>query len=149
MSAEENKMLTRRIFAEIVSGGDLALADQLVAEDFVDHNPPLPGLGQGRAGMRQLVGSLRAGFPDVQVVIEDMIAEGDEVAVRLRIRGTHEGPFAGVPATGRQVEWTAMQILRFANGKNVERWAQIDFMSLMQQLGVIPAPGQAPAPPGN
>ena len=80
----------------------------------------------------------RGAFPDLEFVAEDMIAEGDKVAARITVRGTHKGPFLDIAPTGKQVSVNAIDIFRFANGKIVEHWGVMDQMSMMQQLGAIP-----------
>jgi predicted ester cyclase len=88
-----------------------------------------------------------AAFPDIQHTLEDQLAEGDKVAVRLTIRGTQQGEFQGMPATGKAITMTSLNILHFANGKIAEQWVETDDLGLLQQLGAIPMPGQAvPAP---
>jgi steroid delta-isomerase-like uncharacterized protein len=91
----------------------------------------------GPAGAKQAYTRFHAAFPDVQVTIEDMVAEGDKVMVRLTTRGTHQGEFAGIPPTGKQITMTGMEVVRIANGKIVERCANFDQLSFYQQLGVI------------
>ena len=144
MSVEENKVVTRRFFDEIVSRGNLDVLNELVNQDFYEHNPPLPGIPQGREGLKMTVNGLRTGFPDLRVTIEDLVAEGEKVMVLLRFQGTHRGTFMGVPATGKPVKWTVMQLLRFENGKFRERWLQSDIQSSMQHLVASPPPGQNP-----
>ena len=81
-------------------------------------------------------------FPDVHFTIEDQVAEADKVVTRWTWRGTHQGPFQGIPPTGKHVMVTGVGINRFANGKVVENWTNMDILGLLQQLGVVPAPGQ-------
>ena len=83
---------------------------------------------------------LRSAFPDLNATIEDMVAEGDKVAIRITWKGTQKGDFMGVPPTGKSVSFGVMDIVRVAEGKCVEHWGETDFMGLMQQLGAIPAP---------
>ena len=142
MSAEENKAVVRRWTEEGFGRGDLGLADELIAPDFVNHTPA-PGQPPGREGVKQAVAMLRAAFPDLQVTIEDLIGEGDTVVSRDTIRATHRGVFAGIPPTGRSVTVGRIAIFRLADGRLVEHWNQVDMLGLLQQLGVIPAPGQA------
>jgi predicted ester cyclase len=140
MSVEDNKAIARRIF-EVFNTGNMALADAVIAADVVDHQPP-PGIEQGLAGFKQLIGMLRAGFPDLQVTIEDVIAEGDKVTVRSIIHGTHQGDFMGIAPTGKPVKFQAIDVLRLAGGKAVEHWGNQDDLGMLQQLGVIPTLGQ-------
>ncbi len=119
--------------------GKLEVADELIADDFLEHNAP-PDLPSGLAGFKQLLAMIVATFPDISVTVEDTIAEGDKVAARLTVSGTHRGPFWGLPPTGRQVTWTGIDFVSFAGGKLAERWPERDFLGLVQQLGAILAP---------
>jgi len=94
-------------------------------------------------GVRGFYETLWAAFPDVEATIEDMIAEGDEVAFRVTVRGTHEGEFMGVPATGTKITMAVQNIYRLRDGKVIERWSNPDMLGMMTQLGAIPAPGAA------
>ena len=142
MSLEENKAIVRRWFAETDKGND-AVVEELCAPDYVDHNPPVPGVPAGNAGVRRANEVLRAAFPDTVHTIEAQVAEGDMVVTRLRARATFTGEFQGLPPTGRVVEIGGIIIHRLADGKLAEHWARIDNLGFMQQLGAIPAP----APP--
>ncbi|MCA1666204.1 MAG: ester cyclase [Thermomicrobia bacterium] len=135
MSADENKALVRR-FME--GGLNLDAVDQFAAPDMIDHSRG----GAGREGLRQALGLFAAAFPDWQTTIEDLIAEGDKVVLRGVGRGTHRGAFMGIAPTGKQVTLPGIHIMRIADGKIVEHWAQLDDLGLMQQLGMAPAPGQ-------
>jgi steroid delta-isomerase-like uncharacterized protein len=137
MSLEQNKALVRRLVEEDLNGGNPAAADEIVAVDFVDHTNP-PGLQYGLESHKQIVAIFRTAFPDVTWTIEDMIAEGDKVAVRLPMRGTHHGKFFGIPPTGKQVTVTGIHVLRVADGKIAEHWGNNNDLGLMQQLGVAP-----------
>ncbi len=140
MSTEQNKAAARRICEEVFSQGNLDAIDELVAPDAVDHE----GFGgldtQGAAGARRLVAATRAAFPDLRVTIDDLIAEGDKVALRLTLSGTHQGALAGVPASGKRVTFTSLDLYRFADGKLVEHWGQFDTQGLMRQLQAGGAP---------
>jgi steroid delta-isomerase-like uncharacterized protein len=138
--SEENKALDRRIF-EAVSNKNLAALDELMAPDMVDHELP-PGLPPGRDGTKAFLGMFISAFPDIKVTIEDQIAEGDKVVTRWTATGTHTGELMGIPATGKQVTMMGIDITRFSGGKNVEHWGQFDQMGMMQQLGVVPPPGE-------
>jgi len=141
MSTEQNKALMRRFYEEI-SKGNLAALDELVAADLVDHSPFVPGQAPGRQGTLELFTMIRAAFPDLHVTVEDMVAEGDKVAVRGTMSGTHKGEFTGIAPTGKQITVGTIEILRIVGGKMVEHWNVIDSLGMMQQLGVVPAPGQ-------
>jgi predicted ester cyclase len=139
VGVEENKALYRRWFEEVVSEGKLALADELLAPDYRLHFPGAPE-PVDREGHKQLVLMFRAAFPDWTESIDDVIAEGDKVVIRVTGRGTHEGEFQGVAPTARPVTATGVGIGRIENGRIAEAWAAYDALGLMQQLGAIPAP---------
>ena len=141
MSAEENKAIARRAY-EIFSSGNLEALQEVIAPDLVDHNAA-PGQAPGIEGTRQVLGMLRAAFPDLRLTPEDLIAEGDRVVARLMVTGTHQGEFQGLPPTGKQVTMSGIEIVRLAGGKAVERWGEFDILGLLQQLGAVPAPGAA------
>jgi len=142
MSAEENKANVRRLIEEFINKGDLAVADEIFATNFVNHSPAA-GTTPDRQGIKQYITMLHTAFSDFHCAIEDLIAEGDRVVVRLMCRGTHRGEFMGISPTGRQGNVTAISILRFAGGRVMERWNNTDNLGLMQQLGVVQPPGQA------
>jgi steroid delta-isomerase-like uncharacterized protein len=141
MSVEENKALFQRTYEELLNRGDLDVADELVAPTFINHEAP-PGRDHGPESMRGLATMLRTAFPDLHFEIEDMDAEGDTVAGRLTMSGTHEGPLMGTPPTGRSVRQDHMHFVRFRDGKAVEHWGVRDDLGMMQQLGVISKPGE-------
>jgi predicted ester cyclase len=136
-AAEENKAQFRRTYEELLNGGDLSVADELVAPDFVNHEAP-PGMDRGPDSMRGLATMLRTAFPDLHFTIEELVADGDTVAGRLTMSGTHEGPLMGMPPTGRSVRQNPMHFVRFRNGKAVEHWEVRDDLGMMRQMGVIP-----------
>ena len=140
MSAEENKAIVRRGY-EAINQNDLDALDEVVASDIIDRNPA-PGQAPGLEGVKQFFSSLHAAFPDLHMDVEDMIAEGDKVATRVSMSGTHRGEFMGIDPTGNRVEISGIDILRVAGGKIVEHWGNFDDLGMMQQLGVIPEPGQ-------
>jgi steroid delta-isomerase-like uncharacterized protein len=144
MSSEEaNKAVVRRFYAEMDSG-NLAAMDELVAEDYVDHHPPpFPGLGQGRAGLKQAFQIFWAATPG-RHEIEDQVAEGDKVVTRLTAYGKHVGDLPGGPAaTGRDIVESAVAIHRVQDGRLAEHWSARDDLGLLAQLGVVtlPSPG--------
>ncbi len=142
MSTDENKAAMRRIPLEVYNQGQLDVADEVLAAEYTEHVPLPPGWPSGIAGLKQYVSMLRSAFPDFQYTVEDELAEGDKVVFRLTARGTQHGEFLGMPPTGKQATWTEMHICRVVDGKLVEHWANLDQLSLLQQLGVIPGPGQ-------
>jgi ketosteroid isomerase-like protein len=137
MGAEENKALVRRFYEEI-DKGNLAAMDELVAEDYLDHNPPpFPGLPPGREGLKQFFRLFQQATPGYHK-IEDQIAEGDKVVTRMTSYGKHEGDLPGAPRTGHDLKMTSITIHRIANGKLVEKWSDKDVLGFLQQIGVIP-----------
>ena len=145
MSAEENKAIVRR-FLEEATRGNLAIVDELVAPEFVFHNPADPAVGGGPEGVRRWLEGNRDAFPDFKFTIEDQIAEGSKVVSRLTGRGTHQGEAFGVPATGKPVTITAIFIDEVAGGKLVGHWDEADILGVMQQVGALPTPGAAGNP---
>jgi predicted ester cyclase len=144
MSVEENKALVHRAVAAF-NQTDFAAADRLFAAHYVDHDRSRAGLPPGPEGIKQAWGMFRAAFPDLRATIEEMIAEGDRVAVRGVIRGTHQGELMGIPPTGRPVSVALIDINRIEGGQLVERWGEADMLGLLQQLGAIRMPGQVQA----
>src|SRR2546423_15649691 len=139
MTSEENKALVRRFYAEI-DKGNLDAMDELVAENYIDHNPrPFPGLSPGRAGLKQAFEIFWKATPGYHH-IEDQIAEGDKVVTRMISYGKHEGDLPGAPRTGNELKMTSITIHRIANGKLVEKWAEKDVLRFLQQIGVISVP---------
>ena len=141
MSAAANKALVRRFVEQVISQGNLAVVDELVAGDYVYHGPGMQ-VG-GPDGLKQLFTMLRAAFPDWQETLEDLIADGDEVVFRVTGHGTHQGEFMGLPPTGKRVTVAGIDLVRIEAGKLSEHWANFDQLGLLQQLGAIPALGQA------
>ena len=138
MGAAENKAVLASFVEEVINEGQLERADDLVAVDFVELDP-LPGQQQGREGLKQVISAFRTAFPDIRWVIEEMVAEGDKVFSRFTWHGTHRGEFFGVPATGRQISVKGMVVDRVVAGKMAESRLLMDGLSMMRQLGVIPA----------
>jgi steroid delta-isomerase-like uncharacterized protein len=146
MSAESNKALVRRFYEEI-DRGNLAAMDDLVAEDYVDHNPPPFGFPAGRDGLKQAFALFLRATPGCHR-IEDQVAEGDKVVTRLTSVGTHAGDLPGAPATGRELRMTSITIHRVAGGKLAEKWSEKDMVTFLHQIGVLPPPrepGPGPA----
>jgi predicted ester cyclase len=133
MNGDEGKTLARRYFEEVINQGNLAVADQIFASDYIDHSAQ-PGSPTGPMAVKPAIAAFRAAFHELDETIEDMVEEGDKVAFRFRAVGVHRGEFRGIAPTGRRVQWTGLVILRVAGGKIVERWGVIDLFSIMQQL---------------
>jgi steroid delta-isomerase-like uncharacterized protein len=131
---ESNKRVVTRFNLEVLGQGSRQAFAELVAEDVVNHAAP-PGAPNGAQSMIHFILEiLRTGFPDIQVEILDMIAEGDRVATRKVLRGRHSGEFMGIPATGKQVAIKAIDIIRVRDGKYAEHWGHSNLMEVVQEL---------------
>ena len=139
MSAEENKALARRVLEEMFNKGNLDVADELLAPEYVDHDPAMPEDVRGPEGFKEYVGAFRSAFSDLHIQIEDQIAEGDKVVTRWTGTGTHDGDSMGIAPTGNRVEIMGMEISRISGGKVAEMWEGYDAMGMMQQMGAIPS----------
>ena len=137
MSAEQNKALARRVLEEMFNKGNLDVTDELLAPDYVDHDPAMPEDIHGPEGFKQYVGAYRSAFSDLHIEIEEQIAEGDKVVTRWTGTGTHDGELAGIAPTGKWVTLPGMEIVRISSGKLVEGWEGYDSMNMMRQLGAI------------
>lgn len=142
MSIEQNKVIVRQLIEEVFNQGKMSRVDELFAPDFVEHEELPPGMPSGREAPKQMTTMLRSAFPDFKATIDDLIAEGDKVVIHMTWSGTQKGEFMGIPPTGKSISVGVFDILRIAGGKIVEHWGLMDRMAMMQQLGVIPAPGQ-------
>ncbi len=140
MPAEENKALFRRAYEELWNRGNLSVADELIAPDFINHAAS-PGSNRGSESMRGSVIWARNAFPDLHFEIEELVAEGDIVAGRLTMSGTHQGSLMGEPPTGRSLRTNHMHFVRFRDGKVVEHWGARDALGMMRQLGMVVMPG--------
>jgi steroid delta-isomerase-like uncharacterized protein len=134
---QDTRTTVQRLFDEFVNGRNLDAIVELVAPDFVEHEET-PALAPGRDGVRQLFAMLAEAFPDFRMNVEDMIVEGDKGVVRSMLTGTHKGEWMGIPATGRSVDVTIIDVFRVADGKVVEHWGAMDSGAMMAQLGVAP-----------
>ena len=144
MSAEENKAIARRfveVLQEFFRTGDADLMDSVLAENVVQHISGMPPEAQSLEGFKQLLPTLRQAFPDALFEVEDLVAEGDKVALRVSWTASHQGEFFGIPPTGTRATVTEMHMFRIDDGKVVERWGEWDALGLMQQLGAVPPPG--------
>ena len=137
--SEDNQTVIRRWFEEVWNKGRAEAIDEMFAEDGVAHGladetgEPL----RGPANFRAFHGKFREAFPDIEVVVEDVITEGDKLAARCTVRGRHQGDALGFAATGQQVEFNGICIVRVRDGQIVEAWNNFDFMSMFQQLGAL------------
>ncbi len=134
--SSENKVILQRFFEELFNQGNLAAADELVAANYLNHNA-VPGETPGREGLKQFVTYLHSAWADLNFVVEDQLADGDKVATRWTVTATHQGEFAGVPATGKQVVIRAINIHRVVDGQIQEGWLEWDALGMMQQLGAL------------
>jgi steroid delta-isomerase-like uncharacterized protein len=144
MSVEENKAIVRRFVDEVQSKGNVDAIDEFCSPEFINHSPP-PGVPSNCEGVKLVTVMFRQAFPDSYFTIEDMVAEGDMVATRKTFHGTHQGEFMGIPPTAQQVSIGLIDFVRIAGGKVVEHWSMGDNLGMMQQLGVIPQPGDTEA----
>ena len=139
MSTTENKAVIAAFIEEVINQKRLERADDLVLENFVELDP-LPGQQQGREGLKGILGMLFAAFPDMHWVIDETVAEGNNVVTRFTWTGTHGGPFMGIPATGKSVTVKGVVMDKLEGGKMAESRILMDNMGMMMQLGAIPAP---------
>ncbi len=130
--SEVNKAIVRRFFEEFATKHDQSVADELIATDFVDHDPAGPNQEPGLEGVKQLFAGRWLAFPDVAATVEDQISEGDKVVSRVTVAGTQQGEFMGIPATGKSFSIEAIATFRIEDGKIVERWAETDNIGMMQ-----------------
>jgi steroid delta-isomerase-like uncharacterized protein len=133
-----HKDLARRLAEEVLSQGNMATFDDIVADDYVNHNIPVPGVPGTKAGFRQLVAATRDAFPDVQVHVEHIVSEGDLVVFHDSVTATSKGDFFGVPPNGAHLRWTEIHFLRVRDGRIVEHWTNFDQLGILRQLGVMP-----------
>ena len=127
----------RRMY-DLLNAGDVDGFGDRLADDFIEHEE-LPGLTPTKDGVKAFFRMYLAGFPDLQMNVEDLVASGDKVVARIRATGTHEGEFMGMPATGKAVDVQMIDIIRFGDdGLAVEHWGVFDTMTMMQQLGAVP-----------
>jgi predicted ester cyclase len=135
--ADVNRAIARRTREEVWSAGKLDIADQLYAAGSVMHtlDPVTPSFGEGPAGVKQLVGAYRTAFPDVQITVDDTVAEGDTVVVRWTARATHTGNLLNIAPTGKPIHVTGTDTIRLAGGKIQETWVNWDTLGLLQQIG--------------
>jgi predicted ester cyclase len=137
MSTDDNKALVQRFFEEVINQKNLAVLDQFVSPDAVNHTVP-SGLPQGPS---QFLSLHLTAFPDVQATVEDLLADGDKVVALVSYRGTHQSVFRAIAPTGKPITVMGINIFRIVNGQMVEHWGLADRLGALQQLGVVPPPG--------
>ena len=137
---EENKAIIGRIIGETFNKGDLSVADDVIADNYVFHGTEFEL--RGVEGFKQIITMLRAAFPDFHATIEDMVGEGNTVACRFVGRGTFKGEYRGIAPTGKEVTFAEASFIYFEDGKEVEVWSYMDNLSFHQQLGVTPPLGK-------
>lgn len=139
-SSTEPAERIQRIITEIWNGGSLNTTSEVIADEYTMYNPTLSLDAEGQEGFKNVVRTFRSSFPDLEVTIDDLVGEGETVAYRGTVRGTHQGDFLGIPPTGTEITVDVMSIVHFENGKAVEEWVLYDVLGLMQQVGIAPAP---------
>ena len=137
MVENSNRVWIKRFYTEVLNNGNIDLIDELVSKDYVEREP-LPGFESNRDGLEQFFKMMRIAFPDLNNNIEFIIVEDDKVVVYVTMTGTHKGEYMGIPATGKKFNIKVIDIVRIVDGKMVEHWGVGDYMTMMQQLGVIP-----------
>ena len=149
--SEENKAILRRVTDEVFTRGNLDVVDELLAPDYVLHDPGVPGgeLRGTESFKQQWVSMFRSAFPDLQLSVEDQVAEGDKVVTRYTGRGTHQGELMGIPPTNNEAVVSGIIISRVSDGRIEEEWNNFDALGMMQQLGVIPEPSQEGVEPSH
>jgi steroid delta-isomerase-like uncharacterized protein len=141
---EQNKAVARRWSTELWSQGDLMVADDIIAADYVRHDPGDPFPAHGPEDVKKIVTMLRTMFPDFHIDVESVVAEGDLVVSRYTATATDTAGYMGMPATGKAIRTSAMQMFRFAHGKIVESWAVRDDLGTLRQLGHVTMAGGQP-----
>jgi predicted ester cyclase len=136
--SEENKAVVRRVFDEVLGGGDLAVVDDLFTAGYHDHDPANDEDTRGPEGVKEEIGGYRAAMPDMRFTIGDQVAEGDRVATRFSFEGTHQGELLGVAPTGDPVSLSGIVIHRLVDGRIAEGHWNWDTLGLLRQIGAIP-----------
>jgi steroid delta-isomerase-like uncharacterized protein len=136
-TTDKNKAICRMFFEEMLNKANFSIIEQLVDPDVISHDP-FPGQAKGAKGLRDTMKLFHTAFPDMKIIMNDMIAEDNRVMNKFTVTGTHKGEFMGIPATGKKISYEEVVILRLKDEKIVEHWAVADALSLMQQIGAIP-----------
>ncbi len=138
MSTDQNKSTVRRLIEEVFNKGNFSVITQFVDSKYVNHDPSLPEEVKGPEGLKQFVTSLRTSFPDLHMNVEDTFSEGDKVCCRWSCTGTHRSSWGSIPASGKKVKVSGIDLYRFSGDKILENWSQWDALGFMQQVGAIP-----------
>jgi steroid delta-isomerase-like uncharacterized protein len=133
---EDAKTLIRRFYDE-VGAGNLGVIDELVADNFIEHEQ-FPGLEPNKEGIKQFFSMLHSAFPDLRIEVHEMLADDDLASARVTVTGTHEGEFMGLQPGGRRIDVQIFDMLRISDGQVTEHWGVVDAMTMLQQLGAIP-----------
>lgn len=134
------KATMHRVYDEVFSGGNIDVVDELLHEDFVEHEELPPGIPPGRDAPKAYTTMFRSAFPDLKATVQEMLQDGNKVITRSRWTGTHQGEFMGIPPTGRSFDIGAIDIVEFRDGKGIGHWGVQDFATMMEQLGVAGPP---------
>ncbi len=137
MSEDGNTALVRRFIDEVFNTGNFDAVDEILAPEYVHHDPTTQEFGSGMEGFKRLIDYYRGAFPDLEISIDDQIGAGDRVVNRWTGRGTHQGELMGIPATGRPVSADGISIHRIVDGRIAETWNNYDALGMMRQLGAI------------
>lgn len=139
MSTAQQSMMTVaiRLADEVLSQGDLDVFDELFADEYVNHNIPVPDIPGTKDGFRELIKATRQAFPDVVVHVDDVVVDGDVVVFRDHVRATSKRDFFGVPPSGGVIEWTEIHWLRINGGRIAEHWTNFDQLGILRQLGAL------------
>ena len=138
MTAGTMKLVVTRLADEVLTNGDLETFDEIFADQYVNHNIPVPGIPGTKAGFKQLVQATRYAFGDLHVHVQDVVCEGDFVVFHDHVTATSVGEFFGVPPNGQRLEWTEIHFLRVRDGQIVEHWTNFDQLGILRQLGALP-----------
>lgn len=139
MSNETNKAIIRRMLEQVMNEGRLDLVEEFFTEDLASYTVGWPP-ATGQEHLKQFITMTHNAFPDLQLTIDDALADGEKVAIRWTMNGTNDGELLGLPATGKQVSQSGTTFYRLANGRIAETWFLADDLGLMRQLGAIPTP---------
>jgi steroid delta-isomerase-like uncharacterized protein len=136
--SQENRAILDRLNDEVLRQGNVDAVDELMTDNFVEHDPPA-GMGTDRESFKAFMSGLHQAFADQLHTVHDQIADGDRVVERWTMTATHAGEFMGIPATGRRVTLAGIDISRIEDGRIAEHWIQCDMLGFLEQLGAVPA----------